>query len=42
MAISVAVLVGDVADKVVPALKERAQALKVKMACSWTPRWARS
>lgn len=30
MAISVAVLVGDVADKVVPALAERANALKVK------------
>ncbi|XUO84954.1 CoA-acylating methylmalonate-semialdehyde dehydrogenase [Halomonas sp. KM007] len=30
MAISVAVLVGDVADKVVPMLTERAQALKVK------------
>lgn len=30
MAISVAVLVGDVADKVVPALAERAKALKVK------------
>jgi len=30
MAISVAVLVGDVADKVVPALSERAKALKVK------------
>ncbi|MBA4176506.1 MAG: methylmalonate-semialdehyde dehydrogenase (CoA acylating) [Leptothrix sp. (in: Bacteria)] len=30
MAISVAVLVGDVADKIVPMLAERAQALKVK------------
>ncbi|MGM0856295.1 MAG: CoA-acylating methylmalonate-semialdehyde dehydrogenase [Pseudomonadota bacterium] len=30
MAISVAVLVGDVADKVVPALTERAKSLKVK------------
>jgi malonate-semialdehyde dehydrogenase (acetylating)/methylmalonate-semialdehyde dehydrogenase len=30
MAISVAVLVGDVADKIVPKLAERAQALKIK------------
>jgi malonate-semialdehyde dehydrogenase (acetylating)/methylmalonate-semialdehyde dehydrogenase len=30
MAISVAVLVGDVADKIVPMLAERAQALKIK------------
>ncbi|KPF49649.1 methylmalonate-semialdehyde dehydrogenase [beta proteobacterium AAP121] len=30
MAISVAVLVGDVADKIVPLLAERAQALKIK------------
>jgi malonate-semialdehyde dehydrogenase (acetylating)/methylmalonate-semialdehyde dehydrogenase len=42
MAISVAVLVGDVADQVMPKLVERARTLKVKDGTNWTPRWAPS
>jgi malonate-semialdehyde dehydrogenase (acetylating)/methylmalonate-semialdehyde dehydrogenase len=42
MAISVAVMVGDVADKLVPMLAERAERSRSRTAWSWTPRWAPS
>lgn len=42
MAISVAVLVGDVADKIIPRLAERARDLKVKNGMELDARWARS
>ncbi|CAH2794695.1 MAG: hypothetical protein CBHOC_3038 [uncultured Caballeronia sp.] len=43
MAISVALLVGDVADKIMPKLAERAKQLKIKNG-AWSPtrKWARS
>jgi malonate-semialdehyde dehydrogenase (acetylating)/methylmalonate-semialdehyde dehydrogenase len=40
MAISVAVLVGDIADRIVPLLAERATRLIVRTAWRATPRWA--
>jgi malonate-semialdehyde dehydrogenase (acetylating)/methylmalonate-semialdehyde dehydrogenase len=42
MAISVAVLVGDVADKLVPKLAERTKTLKVLNGTELAPRWAPS
>lgn len=42
MAISVAVLVGDVADKLIPRLAERARSLIVKNGMEADARWARS
>ena len=40
--LSVAVLVGDVADKIVPSWPNAPKALKIKNPMDWTPRWGRS